>query len=51
MLDCLWKPNDPQCVEESMEAAVGGVAALKNEAISRRIDHIEQSVLGFGKVS
>ena len=27
------------------------MAALKNEAISRRIDRIEQSVLGFGKVS
>ena len=50
IVDCLWKPDDPQCVQES-EAAAGKVAALKSEAISRRIDRIEQSVLGWSKVS
>ena len=50
IVDCLWNPNDPQCVQESMAAAGKGMAAFKDEAISRRIDCIEQSVLGLGKV-
>ena len=51
IVNCLWNPNDPQCVQESMAVAGKGMAAFKNEAISQRIDCIEQSVLGLGKVS
>ena len=50
IVDCLWNPNDPQCVQESVAVAGKGMAAFKNEAISQRIDCIEQSVLGLGKV-